>query len=71
MEKPIFGFEELFEEFPKSSHSRDDLLKILGFLCFESFPSEKSCVHCVDVMNVFFIALIICLSLSANFKVIC
>ena len=71
MEKPRFGFEEIFEEFPKSSHSRDDLLMLLGFLSFEGFPSEKSCVHCANVMNVFFTALIICLSLSANFKVIC
>ena len=50
--KPRLGFEELFEEFPKSSHLRDELLLLLGFLSFEGFPSEKSCVHCADVMNV-------------------
>ena len=46
-------FEELFEEFPKSSHLRDDLLMLLGFFPFEGFPSEKYCVHYADVMNVF------------------
>ena len=56
--KPRFGFEELFEEFPKSSHSRDELLMFLGFLSFEGFPSEKSCVHCADVMNVFLLHLL-------------
>ena len=25
---------------------------LLGFLSFKGFPSENSCVHCVDVMNV-------------------
>ena len=28
--KPRFGFEELFEEFPKSSHLRDELLMLFG-----------------------------------------
>ena len=47
------GFEELFKEFPKSSHLRDEILMLLGFFSFEGFPSEKYCVHCADVMNVF------------------
>ena len=62
MVKPRFGFEELFEEFPKSSHSQDELLMLLGFLSFEGFPSEKSRVHCADVMNVFLTVLLNCLS---------
>ena len=37
--------EELFEEFFESSHSRDELLMLLGFLSFEGFPNEKYCVH--------------------------
>ena len=45
--------EKNFEEVFKSSHLRDELLMLLGFLSFEGFPSEKSCVHCADVMNVF------------------
>ena len=49
------GFEELFEEFPKSSHLRDELLMLLGFLPFEGVPVEKYCVHCADVLNVFLI----------------
>ena len=43
--KPRFGFKELFEEFSESSHLRDELLMLLGFLSFEGFPSEKYCVH--------------------------
>ena len=42
---PNLEFEELFEEFLKPSHLRDELLMLLGFLSFEGFPSEKSCVH--------------------------
>ena len=66
--KPRFGFEELFEEFPKSSYSRDELLMLWGFFSFEGFPSEKSCVHCADVMNVFtcYLFKFIC-----NFKFLC
>ena len=51
--KPRFGFEELFEEFRKPSHLRDELLMLLGFLSFEGFPSENTVSKCADVMNVF------------------
>ena len=33
MVKPRLGLEELFEEFPKSSHLRDELLIFLGGFC--------------------------------------
>ena len=56
--KPRFGFEELFEEIPKSSHSQDELLILLGFLSFEGFPIEKSCVHCANVMNIILLHLL-------------
>ena len=40
---------------------------LLWFLPFKGFPSEKSCVQCVDVLMLS-TALVICLSWSANFK---
>ena len=43
--KPRFGFKKFFEEFSESSHLRDELLMLLGFLSFEGFPNEKYCVH--------------------------
>ena len=52
MVKPRFGFEELFEEFPKPSHLRDKLLMLLGFFPLK-VSSVKTRVHCADVMNVF------------------
>ena len=42
---------ELFEDF-QSSHLRDELLMLLGFLSFKGFPREKSRVQCVDVIDV-------------------
>ena len=51
--KPRFGFKELFEEFPKSSHLRDELLMLLGFFSFKGFPVKNIVSKCADVMNVF------------------
>ena len=42
---PDLEFKEFFEEFLKTSHLRDELLMLLGFLSFEGFPTEKYCVH--------------------------
>ena len=53
VEKPRFRFEELFEEFPKPSHLRDELLMLLGFCPFEGFPSENIVSKCANVINVF------------------
>ena len=36
----------------QSSHLRDELLVFLGFLSFKGFSSEKSRVHCVDLIDV-------------------
>ena len=33
------------EDFFESSHLRDELLMLLGFLSFEGFPMEKYCIH--------------------------
>ena len=61
------GIEELFEEFFESSHSRDELLMLLWVLSFDSFPSEKYCVHVCRCDECVFTALLFCLSSSANF----
>ena len=42
---------------------------LLGFLSFEGFPNEKSCVHVCWCDECVITALLICLCLSANFKV--
>ena len=41
----------LFEEF-HSSHLRDELLMLLGFLSFKSFSVKNFGVQCVDVIDV-------------------
>ena len=56
-----------FEEFSESSHLRDELLMLLGFLSFEGSPVKNIVSMCVDVMNEFFTALLNCLSRSAKF----
>ena len=46
-------FEEIFEEFLRPSHLRDELLMLLGFLSFEGFPVKNIVSMCADVINVF------------------
>ena len=46
-------FEEIFEEFLRPSHLRDELLMLLGFLSFEGFPVKNIVSMCANVINVF------------------
>ena len=57
MVKPRLGFEELFEEFLKSSHLRDELVMLFGVCHLKVFVVKNSCVYCADVMNVFLLHL--------------
>ena len=60
----------------KSSHLRDELLMLLGFLSFKGFPIKNSCVHCVWCVDlstalVIVIYAIVCkiLRIHANAKI--